>query len=124
MFHMRIKERKEKEAEYKVRSNPNLVNGLPNVLLDYWNCMVRQCETKYEFVKTKKKRRKLIEVVLNDRLGKKVNVKCNEYDTIRDLMKLVYKDHITLKEGDPQRHGSRALLQLDSFLFPSLHFFF
>ncbi|CAN6339595.1 unnamed protein product, partial [Urochloa humidicola] len=60
---------------------------------------------------------KMIEVVLNDRLGKKVWVKCNEDDTIGDLKKLVaaqtgtrpekiriqkwyniYKDHITLKD--------------------------
>ncbi|XP_022753604.1 uncharacterized protein LOC111301865 [Durio zibethinus] len=60
---------------------------------------------------------KLIQVVLNDRLGKKVRVKCNEDDTIGDLKKLVaaqngtradkiriqkwytiYKDHITLKD--------------------------
>ncbi|CAI9087925.1 OLC1v1022126C1 [Oldenlandia corymbosa var. corymbosa] len=61
--------------------------------------------------------RRMIEVVLNDRLGKKVRVKCNEDDTIGDLKKLVaaqtgtraekiriqkwynvYKDHITLKD--------------------------
>lgn len=60
---------------------------------------------------------KMIEVVLNDRLGKKVRVKCNDDDTIGDLKKLVaaqtgtrsdkiriqkwytiYKDHITLKD--------------------------
>lgn len=60
---------------------------------------------------------KMIEVVLNDRLGKKVRVKCNEDDNIYDLKKLVaaqirtradkiriqkwyivYKDHITLKD--------------------------
>ncbi|KAI3511789.1 hypothetical protein L1887_18947 [Cichorium endivia] len=60
---------------------------------------------------------KMIEVVLNDRLGKKVRVKCNEDDTIGDLKKLVaaqtgtradkiriqkwytiYKDHITLQD--------------------------
>ena len=59
----------------------------------------------------------MIEVVLNDRLGKKVWVKCNEDDTISDLKKMVaaqtgtrpekiriqkwyniYKDHITLKD--------------------------
>ena len=58
----------------------------------------------------------MIEVVLNDRLGKKVRVKCNPDDTIGDLKKLVaaqtgtrpekiriqkwynvYKDHITLE---------------------------
>ena len=31
----------------------------------------------------------MIEVVVNDRLGKKVRVKCNEDDTIGDLKKLV-----------------------------------
>jgi ubiquitin-like protein 5 len=59
----------------------------------------------------------MIEVLLNDRLGKKVRVKCNEDDTIGDLKKLaaaqlgtrpeklriqkwytVYKDHITLQD--------------------------
>ena len=59
----------------------------------------------------------MIEVVLNDRLGKKVRVKCNEDDTIGDLKKLaaaqlgtrpeklriqkwytVSKDHITLED--------------------------
>jgi len=59
----------------------------------------------------------MIEVILNDRLGKKVRVKCNEDDTIGDLKKLVaaqvgtrpekikiqkwytvYKDHITLED--------------------------
>ena len=30
----------------------------------------------------------MIEVVLNDRLGKKIRVKCNEDDTIGDLKKL------------------------------------
>eukprot|EP00053_Salpingoeca_punica_P003000 m.40648 g.40648 ORF g.40648 m.40648 type:complete len:74 (-) comp11916_c0_seq1:196-417(-) len=57
----------------------------------------------------------MIEVVCNDRLGKKIRVKCNEDDTIGDLKKLVaaqvgtrpekivlkkwyniFKDHITL----------------------------
>lgn len=59
----------------------------------------------------------MIEVVLNDRLGKKVRVKCNSDDTIGDLKKLaaaqigtkadklriqkwytVYKDHIRLDD--------------------------
>ena len=31
----------------------------------------------------------MIEVILNDRLGKKIRVKCNEDDTIGDLKKLV-----------------------------------
>ncbi|KAI4991897.1 hypothetical protein ZWY2020_040283 [Hordeum vulgare] len=69
---------------------------------------------------------KMIEVVLNDRLGKKVRVKCNEDDTIGDLKKLVaaqtgtrpekiriqkwytiYKDHITL--GDYEIHDGMGL---------------
>ncbi|KAF9115034.1 Ubiquitin-like 5 [Mortierella sp. AM989] len=59
----------------------------------------------------------MIEIVCNDRLGKKVYVKCNGDDTIGDLKKLiaaqsgtnwekiilkkwynVYKDHITLDD--------------------------
>lgn len=59
----------------------------------------------------------MIEIVLNDRLGKKVRVKCNEDDTVGDLKKLVaaqtgtrpekiriqkwyniFKDHITLAD--------------------------
>ncbi|KAK3010183.1 hypothetical protein RJ639_010768 [Escallonia herrerae] len=53
--------------------------------------------------------RKMIEVVLNNRLGKKVKVKCNEDDTISDLKKMVTtrsassscttpKDHVTFKD--------------------------
>eukprot|EP00514_Thraustochytrium_sp_LLF1b_P010859 CAMPEP_0184546738 /NCGR_PEP_ID=MMETSP0199_2-20130426/5134_1 /TAXON_ID=1112570 /ORGANISM="Thraustochytrium sp., Strain LLF1b" /LENGTH=73 /DNA_ID=CAMNT_0026941167 /DNA_START=75 /DNA_END=296 /DNA_ORIENTATION=- len=59
----------------------------------------------------------MIEIILNDRLGKKVLVKCNEDDTIGDLKKVVsaqtgtrpdklriqrfytiLKDHITLED--------------------------
>ena len=59
----------------------------------------------------------MIEVVLNDRLGKKVRVKCNSNDTVGDLKKLaaaqlgtryekiriqkwynIYKDHIRLDD--------------------------
>uniref|UniRef100_A0ACD5ZJH9 Uncharacterized protein n=2 Tax=Avena sativa TaxID=4498 RepID=A0ACD5ZJH9_AVESA len=69
---------------------------------------------------------KMIEVVLNDRLGKKVRVKCNEDDTIGDLKKLVaaqtgtraekiriqkwynvYKDHVTL--ADYEIHDGMGL---------------
>ncbi|KAG0578858.1 hypothetical protein KC19_4G054900 [Ceratodon purpureus] len=68
----------------------------------------------------------MIEVVLNDRLGKKVRVKCNQDDTIGDLKKLVaaqtgtrpekiriqkwytiYKDHITL--ADYEIHDGMGL---------------
>ena len=57
----------------------------------------------------------MIEITVNDRLGKKVRVKCNEDDTVGDLKKLIaaqtgtkwdkivlkkwytiYKDHIAL----------------------------
>eukprot|EP00095_Tigriopus_kingsejongensis_P011512 snap_masked-scaffold56_size446035-processed-gene-3.18 protein:Tk11512 transcript:snap_masked-scaffold56_size446035-processed-gene-3.18-mRNA-1 annotation:"ubiquitin-like protein 5-like" len=59
----------------------------------------------------------MIEITVNDRLGKKVRVKCNEDDTIGDLKKLIaaqtgtrwdkivlkkwytiYKDHISLED--------------------------
>jgi len=59
----------------------------------------------------------MIEITVNDRLGKKVRVKCNEDDTIGDLKKLIaaqtgtradkvvlkkwyniFKDHITLQD--------------------------
>ena len=59
----------------------------------------------------------MIEVICNDRLGKKIRVKCNEDDKIGDLKKLlaaqcgtrpdkiriqkwytIYKDHITLED--------------------------
>ncbi|KAL6766274.1 hypothetical protein ACKKBG_A35370 [Auxenochlorella protothecoides x Auxenochlorella symbiontica] len=71
----------------------------------------------------------MIEVVLNDRLGKKVRVKCNEDDTIGDLKKLVaaqtgtrpeklriqkwytvYKDHITL--ADYEREETHIIIQV------------
>ncbi|XP_036368522.1 ubiquitin-like protein 5 [Octopus sinensis] len=60
---------------------------------------------------------KMLEITCNDRLGKKVRVKCNEDDTICDLKKLIaaqtgtrwerivlkkwytiFKDHITLSD--------------------------
>uniref|UniRef100_A0A914GPX0 Ubiquitin-like protein 5 n=2 Tax=Globodera TaxID=31242 RepID=A0A914GPX0_GLORO len=60
---------------------------------------------------------KMIEITVNDRLGKKVRIKCNPTDTIGDLKKLVsaqigtrwdklilkkwyttYKDHISLQD--------------------------
>jgi len=59
----------------------------------------------------------MIEITVNDRLGKKVRVKCNEDDTIGDLKKLIaaqtgtkadkivlkkwyniFKDHIKLED--------------------------
>jgi ubiquitin-like protein 5 len=59
----------------------------------------------------------MIEVIVNDRLGKKTKIKCNPDDTIGDLKKLIasqtgtkaekivlkkwytiYKDHITLSD--------------------------
>lgn len=70
--------------------------------------------------------REMIEVVLNDRLGRKVRVKCNPDDTVGDLKKLVaaqtgtrpeririqkwytvYKDHITL--ADYEIHDGMGL---------------
>ena len=46
----------------------------------------------------------MIEVVLNDRLGKKVRVKCNEDVTIGDLKKLLTAQTRTR----PTRSGSRS----------------
>ncbi|KAI4881261.1 hypothetical protein NFI96_028880, partial [Prochilodus magdalenae] len=64
------------------------------------------------------RRAEMIEVVCNDRLGKKVRVKCNSEDTIGDLKKLIaaqtgtrwdkivlkkwytiFKDHVTLGDS-------------------------
>ncbi|KAL4063664.1 ubiquitin-related domain-containing protein [Scleroderma yunnanense] len=68
----------------------------------------------------------LIEVIANDRLGRKVRVKCSPDDTVGDLKKLIaaqtgtdftkiqlkkwytiYKDHITL--GDYEIHDGMSL---------------
>ncbi|RDD39116.1 Ubiquitin-like protein 5 [Trichoplax sp. H2] len=68
----------------------------------------------------------MIEIICNDRLGKKVRVKCNENDTIGDLKKLIaaqtgtkwdkimlkkwytiYKDHITV--GDCIFYNKRKI---------------
>ena len=68
----------------------------------------------------------MIEVICNDRLGKKIRVKCNPDDTVGDLKKLlaaqtgtrpeklriqkwytVYKDHITL--DDYELHDGMGL---------------
>ncbi|KAJ3760680.1 ubiquitin-related domain-containing protein [Lentinula raphanica] len=68
----------------------------------------------------------LIEIIVNDRLGRKVRVKCSRYDTVGDLKKLIaaqtgthhskiqlkkwytiYKDHITL--SDYEIHDGMSL---------------
>lgn len=70
----------------------------------------------------------MIEVVCNDRVGKKIRVKCNPEDTIGDLKKLIaaqigtrpekirlqkwystFKDHITLEDYEI-RDGSNIEL--------------
>ena len=77
----------------------------------------------------------MIEVICNDRLGKKIRVKCNPDDTIGDLKKLlaaqtgtrpeklriqkwytVYKDHITLE--DYEIHDVRPAAARRVSLFP------
>jgi ubiquitin-like protein 5 len=77
-------------------------------------------EQQQELLKTttvQKPRAHMIEVILNDRLGKKVRVKCNPDDKVGDLKKLaaaqlgtradklriqkwynIYKDHISLQD--------------------------
>ncbi|KHG24331.1 Ubiquitin-like protein 5 [Gossypium arboreum] len=60
----------------------------------------------------------MIEVVLNDRLGKKVRVKCNEDDTIGDLKKLVAAqtgtraDKIRIQKWFEDAIGSKDVFQL------------
>ncbi|CAO2588594.1 Ubiquitin-like protein 5 [Lemmus lemmus] len=58
----------------------------------------------------------MIEVICNDRLGKKVRIKCNTDDTIGDLKKLIivlkkwytiFKDHVSL--GDYEIHDGMNL---------------
>ena len=70
----------------------------------------------------------MLEVILNDRLGKKIKVKCNSDDTVGDLKKLVaaqigtraeklriqkfytvFKDHITLEDYEVQNGMSLEL---------------
>lgn len=72
----------------------------------------------------------MIEVVCNDRLGKKVRVKCNTDDTIGDLKKLIaaqtgtrwnkivlkkwytiFKDHVSLGDCILSRKNSRIYLK-------------
>ena len=45
----------------------------------------------------------MIEVIVNDRLGKKVRIKCNPADTIGDFKKLVAAQTGTRFDG-PVRH--------------------
>jgi ubiquitin-like protein 5 len=80
----------------------------------------------------------MIEVILNDRLGKKIRVKCNEEDTIGDLKKMVaaqtgtrpdkiriqkwytvYKDHITL--DDYEVHDGMNLASPATRHQPQMH---
>ena len=82
------------------------------------------CASLRSYIDTKKA--VMIEIILDDRLGKKVRVKCNEDDTIGDVKKLaaaqlgtrpeklkiqkwytVYKDHITLQ--DYEIHNGMSL---------------
>ncbi|MED6293552.1 hypothetical protein CHARACLAT_011689 [Characodon lateralis] len=90
-------------------------------LLSYWLLVLRERSRKYQRGRNIFHspaifyRAKMIEVVCNDRLGKKVRVKCNSEDTIGDLKKLIaaqtgtrydkivlkkwytiFKDHVTL----------------------------
>jgi len=77
--------------------------------------MIKEAESKIS--NQQKSRGQMIEVILNDRLGKKVRVKCNPDDKVGDLKKLaaaqlgtrsdklriqkwytIYKDHITLQD--------------------------
>ena len=64
----------------------------------------------------------MIEITCNDRLGKKVRIKCNDDDTIGDLKKLVAAqtgtkwDKIQLKKwSDPERTAPHPSLQPPSY---------
>ena len=83
---------------------------LPFVIrISFKSCDMTEYWTYYSYLLT------MIEITVNDRLGKKVRVKCNEDDTVGDLKKLIaaqtgtkwdkivlkkwytiYKDHISL----------------------------
>jgi ubiquitin-like protein 5 len=52
----------------------------------------------------------MIEITVNDRLGKKVRVKCNEDDTIGDLKKLVAAQTGTRSVISPIKRRSRDSL--------------
>ena len=47
----------------------------------------------------------MIEVICNDRLGKKIRVKCNEDDTIGDLKKLIAAQ-VSIYHKNMQMHNS------------------
>jgi hypothetical protein len=53
----------------------------------------------------------MIEITVNDRLGKKVRVKCNEDDTIGDLKKLVAAQTGTRSVISPVERPSRDSLK-------------
>ena len=70
-----------------VRSNEPMRNvwrqgGWPNDDLHFFSQL-------FHFSYQRKNQKMMIEVICNDRLGKKVRVKCNHDDTIGDLKKLI-----------------------------------
>ncbi|GIX61876.1 ubiquitin-like modifier HUB1, putative [Babesia caballi] len=113
-------------------STPNL-RLTPPVVLYYkihnccgWNPRDRR-HRGFRVLATLPKMAQMIEVILNDRLGRKIRVKCNSDDTILDLKKLVaaqtgtrydkiriqkwytiYKDHITLEDYEIKDDGAEA----------------
>jgi hypothetical protein len=52
----------------------------------------------------------MIEITLNDRLGKKIRVKCNEDDTVGDLKKLVaaqtgkWPSHVRMRQPEVHKY--------------------
>ncbi|KAG1960106.1 ubiquitin-like protein 5 isoform X2 [Pimephales promelas] len=94
----------------------------------WFTANARQCEKNAsDFLREQTTvKSEMIEVVCNDRLGKKVRVKCNQEDTIGDLKKLIaaqtgtrwdkivlkkwytiFKDHVSL--GDYEIHDGMNL---------------
>jgi ubiquitin-like protein 5 len=97
-----------------VTSSDHLIKPL---IFSLWTTPINEATRQCNILPIHTKYITMIEVVLDDRLGKKVRVKCNEDDTIGDLKKLaaaqlgtrpeklkiqkwytVYKDHITLED--------------------------
>jgi hypothetical protein len=50
----------------------------------------------------------MLEVVCNDRLGKKVRVKCNEDDTVGDLKKVSRRPYRRPRTITPSSHRTRT----------------
>jgi hypothetical protein len=65
----------------------------------------------------------MIEVICNDRLGKKVRVKCNSDDTIGDLKKLIAAQTGTKAEKIVLKKWCKYIIIIEILLrLPNYHF--